>query len=66
MTTSDRILLGGAPEGFDAHLLVRELSRGRPVIHIARDDKRMAAMRAALRVTDPTVAVLDFPAWDCL
>ncbi|MFN7223550.1 MAG: transcription-repair coupling factor [Paracoccaceae bacterium] len=62
----DRIILGGAPEGFDARLLSRELSRGAPVIHIARDDKRMEAMRAALAVMAPGAVVLDFPAWDCL
>ncbi len=62
----DRILLGGAPEGFDARLLARELARGGPVIHVARDDKRMEAMRAALSVMAPAAVVLDFPAWDCL
>jgi transcription-repair coupling factor (superfamily II helicase) len=64
--TAERIILGGAPEGFDARLLARELGRGRPVIHVARDDKRAEAMRAALAVMAPEVAVLDFPAWDCL
>jgi transcription-repair coupling factor (superfamily II helicase) len=64
--TAERIILGGAPEGFDALLLSRELARGRPVIHVARDDKRAEAMRAALAVMAPDVAVLDFPAWDCL
>jgi transcription-repair coupling factor (superfamily II helicase) len=64
--TAERIILGGAPEGFDALLLSRELARGRPVVHIARDDKRAEAMRAALAVLAPEVAVLDFPAWDCL
>jgi transcription-repair coupling factor (superfamily II helicase) len=64
--SKDRILLGGAPEGFDARLLSRELDRGRPVIHIARDDKRMEAMRIALSVMAPAAVVLDFPAWDCL
>lgn len=64
--TPDRIQMGGAPEGFDAKLLARELERGHPVIHIARDDKRMAAMRAALRIMAPQVVVLQFPAWDCL
>ena len=48
--TGPRILLGGAPEGHDARLLLKELSRGAPVIHVARDDKRMEAMRAALAV----------------
>lgn len=69
MKTADtpaRILLGGAPEGFDARLLLREVEKGKPVIHIARDDKRMEAMRAALAVMGPQVVVLDFPAWDCL
>ena len=63
---ADRITLGGAPEGFDAKLLLRELEKGRPVLHVARDDKRAEAMRAALAVWAPGVAVLDFPAWDCL
>ena len=64
--TAARITLGGAPEGFDARLLARELDRGAPVIHIARDDKRMTAMRAALAVMAPGVVVLELPAWDCL
>ena len=63
---ADRITLGGAPEGHDASLLLRELEKGRPVLHVARDDKRAEAMRAALAVWSPGVAVLDFPAWDCL
>ncbi|GLS85100.1 transcription-repair-coupling factor [Cypionkella aquatica] len=63
---ADRIILGGAPEGYDAKLLARELARGAPVIHIARDDKRLEAMRAALAVLAPEAVVLDLPAWDCL
>ncbi len=63
---ADRILLGGAPEGFDATLLARELSRGQPVVHVARDDKRMEAMRAALAMAAPDAVVLELPAWDCL
>ncbi len=63
---AERILLGGAPEGYDARLLAKEAARGGSVIHIARDDRRMAAMRAALAAMAPGVAVLDLPAWDCL
>ena len=66
MQKPDRIILGGAPEGFDARLVARELARGAPVIHIARDDKRLEAMRSALAVMAPEVVVLDLPAWDCL
>jgi transcription-repair coupling factor (superfamily II helicase) len=63
--TGTRILLGGAPEGFDARLLAREAA-GRPVIHVARDDKRLAAMREALAFLAPGLPILDLPAWDCL
>ncbi|MEN9851991.1 MAG: transcription-repair coupling factor, partial [Pseudomonadota bacterium] len=63
---SSRINLGGAPEGFDARLLAREAERGVAVVHVARDDKRMEAMRAALAVMAPGLLVLEFPAWDCL
>ncbi len=64
--TAERIILGGAPEGFDARLVARELGRGRPVVHVARDDKRAEAMRASLAVLAPEAVVLEFPAWDCL
>ncbi|NAZ36931.1 transcription-repair coupling factor [Rubellimicrobium sp. CFH 75288] len=61
------ITVGGAPEGFDARLVLQEAARsGRPVVHVARDDRRLAAMRAALAFFDPSVPVLAFPAWDTL
>ncbi|MEO0912514.1 MAG: DEAD/DEAH box helicase, partial [Pseudomonadota bacterium] len=64
----ERILtVGGAPEGFDAKLLV-DLVRetGSPVVHVARDDARMTAMRSALAFFGPDIPLMDFPAWDCL
>ncbi|MBF9059008.1 transcription-repair coupling factor [Rhodobacterales bacterium HKCCSP123] len=65
--TPTHILASGAPEGFDATLVLRELEQGGvPVLHIARDDKRLAAMARALAFFDPTVPVLTFPGWDCL
>jgi len=64
---SQHITMGGAPEGFDARLLLKELERsGKPVVHIARDDKRLEAMRAALSFFAPETPVLVFPGWDCL
>ncbi len=62
----DHFLLSGAPEGFDAKLLADELAKGRPVLHIARDDRRLEAMRSALGFFAPDAVVLSFPAWDCL
>lgn len=67
MTQQTRITVGGAPEGFDARLILKEIDRtGGPVLHIARDDKRLAAMQAALRFFAPQMPVITFPAWDCL
>ena len=60
------IRAGGAPDGFDATVLLRELEGGGTVVHVARDDKRMEAMAAALRVFAPGTTVLRLPAWDCL
>ena len=65
MTDPAHITVSGAPEGFDAQLVLREAERA-PVLHIARDDKRLAAMQAALRFFAPDMPVLTFPGWDCL
>jgi transcription-repair coupling factor (superfamily II helicase) len=61
------ITMGGAPEGFDARLILKEVqTSGAPVLHVARDDKRMEAMRAALAFFAPDMPVFIFPGWDCL
>jgi transcription-repair coupling factor (superfamily II helicase) len=65
--TQELIKVGGAPEGFDAKLVLAEIEKsGGPVVHIARDDKRMAAMAEALRFFAPDMPVVQFPGWDCL
>lgn len=67
MTEQKHITVGGAPEGFDARLILNETARSdAPVVHVARDDKRLAAMRAALAFFAPDMPVLSFPGWDCL
>ncbi|MEM6479241.1 MAG: DEAD/DEAH box helicase, partial [Pseudomonadota bacterium] len=66
MTETNLITLSGAPEGFDATLLLREVAARGPVIHVARDDKRLEAMRAALAFFAPDMPVAVFPGWDCL
>lgn len=61
------VTVGGAPEGFDARLVADLVGRAKgPVIHVARDDARAAAMAEALAVFAPALPVLHFPAWDCL
>jgi transcription-repair coupling factor (superfamily II helicase) len=67
MALTKRITVGGAAEGWDARLILDEIGRSNgPVLHIARDDKRLAAMEAALRFFAPEMPVVVFPAWDCL
>ncbi|MEM1432091.1 MAG: DEAD/DEAH box helicase, partial [Pseudomonadota bacterium] len=64
--TPTRVIASGVPEGFDARLLAQELAAGRSAVHVARDDKRLEAMRAALAFFAPQAVVVDFPGWDCL
>ncbi len=66
MTASNHITVAGAPEGFDARLILAEVAKAGPVVHVARDDKRLEAMRAALAFFQPDMPVVVFPAWDCL
>ena len=67
MNSEKPTILSGAPEGYDAFLLLKEMAASKaPVVHIARDDKRLAAIRAALAFFAPDVPVIVFPAWDCL
>jgi transcription-repair coupling factor (superfamily II helicase) len=65
------LIAAGVPEGFDAYLIGRiaamahkELSLPVSVLHVARDDQRMATLREQLRFFAPHVDVLNFPAWD--
>jgi transcription-repair coupling factor (superfamily II helicase) len=67
MSDAKHIIVGGAPEGFDARLILKEAERdGGPVIHVARDDKRLAQVAEALAFFAPGMPVLRFPGWDCL
>jgi transcription-repair coupling factor (superfamily II helicase) len=61
--TPGAVIIGGAPEGLDAHLVADLVARAKgPVIHVARDDARAAAMAEALAVFAPGLPVLHFPA----
>ena len=66
MSTPTKITLSGAPEGFDARAILDEVGRTGVVCHVARDDKRMAAVQAALAFFAPDMPVVTFPGWDCL
>jgi transcription-repair coupling factor (superfamily II helicase) len=57
----------GAPEGWDAVLLARRAREHKgPLLHVARDDSRVARLSEALAFFAPHAELLRFPAWDCL
>jgi len=57
----------GAPDGWDAHLIAaRAREHQGPILHVARDDTRMARLAETLAFFDPNTEILRFPAWDCL
>jgi transcription-repair coupling factor (superfamily II helicase) len=62
------VTLFGAPEGHDAAAIGGFLGKGGAAswLHVCRDDGRMAGFAAALGFFHPQLAVLTFPAWDCL
>jgi transcription-repair coupling factor (superfamily II helicase) len=56
-----------APEGWDAFLLAqRRREFHGAILHVARDDARMARLAEALAFVMPEAEILRFPAWDCL
>ncbi len=64
---TDAIRVWGAPEGWDAFLLAqRRREYAGPILHVTRDDARMARLAEALAFAMPEAEILRFPAWDCL
>ena len=65
--TAGKIIVGGVPEGYEAHLILSEMHQNdSSVIHVARDDRRMASIESALGFFQPEIPVFKFPGWDCL
>lgn len=73
-SSAPRLLVAGVPEGLDA-LLLGDAAKARfkagdglaqPILHMARDDKRLEALSQALRFFAPDVKRIVFPAWDCV
>ena len=67
-----KLTLAGVPDGYDA-LVLADLARSRagsdaisPVLHVARDARRLDDMARALAFFAADLNVLTFPAWDCL
>ena len=64
---SEPLKVWGAPEGWDAFLIgQRRREFTGPLLHVARDDARVARLAEALAFFMPEADILRFPAWDCL
>ena len=62
-----KVTVGGAPEGFEGKLIADWAERqGGPVLHIAKNDRRLADIAGAIAFFSPSLPVLSFPAWDCM
>jgi transcription-repair coupling factor (superfamily II helicase) len=62
-----RLTVTGTPQGYDAYVVAQAaLRRNAPVLFVAIDDVQAEACAQAIRFFAPGLAVLSFPAWDCL
>jgi transcription-repair coupling factor (superfamily II helicase) len=67
LSKAGRTTLSGVPEGLDGLVLADIAATSPvPVIHVARDDRRLAMLAEMLTVFAPDLTLLPFPAWDCL
>ncbi|WP_299484093.1 transcription-repair coupling factor [uncultured Roseibium sp.] len=64
------VTLAGVPDGAESYALARVLAEsdadGLALVFVARDATRMAMVSEALAFFDPTIDVVQLPAWDCL
>lgn len=54
------------PPGALAVALLSWRDRGRPLVHVARDTRRLEEIAALLRALAPGLGVAVYPEWDCL
>ena len=67
MSATTTATIYGAPEGYDALLLAQRRAEWRgAVLHVCRDDTRMARLAEALTFFAPHIDLVRIPAWDCL
>ncbi|MGI6244746.1 MAG: transcription-repair coupling factor [Pseudochelatococcus sp.] len=71
LARGDSPVIASVPDGYDALAVagmargLRESERAAVLLHVARDDRRMAALEAALAFVAPEIETLTFPGWDC-
>ena len=63
---SGPVTIGGVPEGYEGILLNDLILLDKPILFVARDDRRMHSIKASFELFGNMNNVLEFPAWDCL
>ena len=63
-TSCEKCLLAGVPDGYAAVVLADMAKQTGDVLHICRDDVRLAALAEQLSFFAPELDTLQFPAWD--
>jgi len=61
-----KVAFSSAPEGHDSRILLDIAAQHGGVVHVARDDSRLAVLRQSLGFFAPEQQVITLPAWDCL
>ncbi|MDE0303747.1 MAG: transcription-repair coupling factor [Albidovulum sp.] len=63
----DEVTVCGAPAGYDGRLIADWAGRhDGPILHIAKDDRRLAEIAGAISFFSPNLPIMSFPAWDCM
>lgn len=63
-----RLNIGGVPDGYEAWVAARaaQMNGAKGLVFLARNDAHMAVIERSLAFFAPDLAVVAFPAWDCL
>lgn len=67
ITNAHAMLVSGCPLSAQPFIMAETIrTRGRPLIHVAANDREAEQLQLAFRFIDPALPVYMFPAWDCL
>ncbi|MGB6117681.1 MAG: DEAD/DEAH box helicase, partial [Mesorhizobium sp.] len=64
-----RAVVDGVADGFEPFVLAQvsaEIAADKPLLFVASDGQRLPAIADVLAFIDPSLPVLELPAWDCL
>ncbi|WP_336294352.1 transcription-repair coupling factor [Bartonella sp. CB169] len=67
--TSAYMIFDGVIDGFEAFTLAKlsfEIARDKPLIYVVHDGTKISHLQQVLNFIEPSLPVIQFPAWDCL